>query len=52
MTEIRIAVCFFVDLAKSNFKKNQIAIDFVFRAGSLTKWLGGKIPCISITRHC
>ena len=52
MTEIRIAVCFFVDHAKSNLKKNQIAIDFVFRAGSLTKWLGGKIPCISITRHC
>ena len=36
MTEIRIAVCFFVDLAKSNFKKIQIATDFVFHAGSLT----------------
>ena len=36
LTEIRFAVCFFVDLAKSNFKNNQIATDFVFRAGSLS----------------
>ena len=36
LTEIRFAVCFFVDLAKSNFKNNEIATDFVFRAGSLS----------------
>ena len=36
LTAIRIAVCFVVDLAKSNFKNNEIATDFVFRAGSLS----------------
>ena len=36
LTAIRIAVCFVVDLTKSNFKNNEIATDFVFRAGSLS----------------
>ena len=36
LTAIRIAVCFVVDLTKSNFKNNGIATDFVFRAGSLS----------------
>ena len=36
LTAIRIAACFVVDLTKSNFKNNEIATDFVFRAGSLS----------------